>query len=215
MEHPELRRVLGAPESAEAREEHHARGAQRRRLVRRRRFLRSARDLSRRRALDADEQEPDRDRPVAARRLGVDAGRCARRHPLRIDDRRALPQRDRAAVLQAPPEGQGRARRPRKPRCSRPAATRGRRSTPGRRATTDATTLYFQADGRLSFTPPAAAPRGGGVRRVRLRSGEARAVEHGDADDAGTSVDDRGPALRGRAAGRARLSHRAARPRTS
>ena len=84
---PQLRRVLGAAESAEAREEHHARGAERRRLVRRRGLLRSARDLPRGRAHDADEQEPDRDRPVAARRLGVDAGRRAGRHPLRVADR--------------------------------------------------------------------------------------------------------------------------------
>ena len=53
MDAPELRRVLAAPESAEAREEHHARGAQRRRLVRRRGLLRSARDLPRGRDADA------------------------------------------------------------------------------------------------------------------------------------------------------------------
>ena len=73
------------------------------------------------------------DRPVAARRLGVDAGRRARRHPVRIADRRVLSTADRVPVLPAPPEGQGAA--PGGPRrsSSRPAATRGRRSTPGRR----------------------------------------------------------------------------------
>ena len=55
----------------------------------------------------------------------------------------------------------------------------------------DARTLYFQADGGLSFSAPAAASTDRDwIRRVRLRSCEARALEHGDADDAGASVDD-------------------------
>ena len=129
---PELRRVLAAAESAEACQEHHARRAERRRLVRRRGLLRSARDVPRGRALDPRQQEPHRHRPLAAWRLGVDARRRAWRHPLRIADRRVLPHRDRAAVLQAPLEGPGRRRRRPKPRCSKPAAIGGGPSTRGR-----------------------------------------------------------------------------------
>ena len=103
---PELRRVLGAPESAEAREEHHACGAHRWRMVRRGGFLRPTRDLQGRGTL-LRQQEPHRHRAVASWRLGVDAGRCTRRCSLRVEHRRVLPQRDRAAVLQVSPERTG------------------------------------------------------------------------------------------------------------
>ena len=87
---PGLRRVLGAAEPAEASPRRVARRAERRRLVRRRGFLRSTRNLSRGGAPESHQPEHDRDRAVAARRLGLDAGRRAGRHSVRVADRRAL-----------------------------------------------------------------------------------------------------------------------------
>ena len=155
-----------------------------------------------------------RRRAVAARRLGARRRRRARQHHVRLEDRRVLPQRDRAAVLQLLPEGQGPARSCREAiDRSRPAATAGGRydavaaeARRERRAT-----LYLPAPRRrpVVHPPPRTAPRDR-VRRVRQRSAQARAVHRRDHDDEGHVVHGRGSALRRRAARRARLPDRAA-----
>ena len=104
----------------------------------------------------------------------------------------------------------GRAEFPRRT-CLRRDATSGSGSTPGRRRAAAARSLYFDADGKLSWSAPAAA----GLRRVSQRSQQAGALHrrtgprHGHA----RGLHDLRPALRLHAARRADLRNRAARPR--
>ncbi len=104
---------------------------------------------------DSSEQEFPRRRPVESRRLVERRWAEARSHRLRQHDRGLLPAEGARALPGASSEGQ------RKSRSSGGADVQDgcKRVGAARRVAAEATTarrLYFQADGKLSFTPPAA-----------------------------------------------------------
>ena len=100
------------------------------------------------------DRQPPGDGPLAPRRLEPRRRRDARRRPVQREDRRVLPRADRAPVLRAPPEGQGRGGSSPRRGSSRPARTCGASTTPGRRRAPSRRSLYLHAGGKLRRGPP-------------------------------------------------------------
>ena len=168
----DVRRLLAGPEPAAAPEEHQARRHDRRRLVRRGRPVRRPRDLQERRAPEPWRVEHARDGALGPRRMVQRERRLPRRRPLRVENRRVLPRRDRVSLLLVPPEGQGRPEAARGVRLrdrAQPVAPHGRVAASGRRGEGP-----LPGAGRQAAV--AAARRRRGLRPVRQRSREARAV---------------------------------------
>ena len=170
----DLRRLLAGarPLAAHARRE--VRRADGRRVVRRRGPERAVQDLPRDRAAEPGDLQRDRRRAMGARRMGAVAGREPRPRAVRIGHRRVLARADHLPVLRAVPEGQRR----REAAGSLHVRDGHQRVAPVHRMAAEGRgerrQLYFHANGKLSFEPPARSPAV--VRRVRERPGAPGAV---------------------------------------
>ena len=194
----ELRRLLAGPQHAAAPEGHQARRAHRGRLVRRRGPLRRARDLPVDRVAEPRDREPPGHGPLAARRLVAGHGGRARQGDVRPADLEVLRGADRAAVLPLLPQGR---RRPEAARGLRLRDGCQRLARPRRLAAAGGPAPRPLPLRERPALPGVAFRDGGGLRRVRLRPGEARSLHRGRRHRHGARVHGGGPALR-RDAGR-------------